>query len=158
MQPLFLMKRESYKDLSLLLASLDGSGDSGVDALAVTEDGAGRGRTVLTRVDGSGLVRTNTNDLGVDGARDAVRKTDVELGEDVLGVDRGVREVTDGSGLNHVLDGVALDGLVLIWSAAILRQYIAGTGRRVKSEYDTQSLRRLHGSVLRTAQRLQALQ
>jgi hypothetical protein len=57
--------------------------------------------------------------LGVDGARDAVGETDVELGEGVLGVDRGLGQVTDGGGLDHVLDRVALDGLVLRGSADV---------------------------------------
>lgn len=51
--------------------------------------------------------------LGVDSARNAVGDTDVELGEGVFRVDRGVGQITDGSSLNHVLDRVSLDGLVL---------------------------------------------
>lgn len=51
--------------------------------------------------------------LGVDGARDTVGKTDVELREGVLGVDRGLREVSNGGSLNHVLHGESLDSLVL---------------------------------------------
>lgn len=52
--------------------------------------------------------------LSVDGARDTVGKTDVELGEGVLGVHRGLREVSDGSSLDHVLHGESLDSLVLL--------------------------------------------
>ena len=51
--------------------------------------------------------------LGVDSARDAVGHSDVELGEGVLGVNGSLGQVTDGSGLDHVLDRVSLDGLVL---------------------------------------------
>lgn len=49
----------------------------------------------------------------MDSARDTVCKLDVELGERVLGVDRGVRKVTDGGGLDDVADSESLDGLVL---------------------------------------------
>lgn len=49
----------------------------------------------------------------MDGARDAVGETDVELGKGVLGVNRRLAQVTDGSGLDHVFDSVALDGFVL---------------------------------------------
>ena len=51
--------------------------------------------------------------LGVDGARNAVGDTDVKLGEGVFGVDGSVGHVTDSGGLDHVLDRVSLDGLVL---------------------------------------------
>ena len=57
--------------------------------------------------------------LGVDGAGHAVGETDVELGKGVLLVDRCLGKVTDSSGLDHVLDRVALDGLVLDKSAAV---------------------------------------
>ena len=49
----------------------------------------------------------------MDSARDTVVSLEVQLGEDVLLVDRGLRDITDGSSLNHVSDGVSLDGLVL---------------------------------------------
>ena len=52
--------------------------------------------------------------LGVDGARNAVGDTDVKLGEGVFGVDGSVGHVTDSGGLDHVLDRVSLDGLVLV--------------------------------------------
>lgn len=51
--------------------------------------------------------------MGVDGTRDTVDDLDVELGESVLGVDGGVRDVTDGSSLYDVSDSEPLDGLVL---------------------------------------------
>ena len=47
----------------------------------------------------------------MDGARDTVGELDVELGESVLGVDRSVGDVTDGSGLNDVPDGESLDAV-----------------------------------------------
>lgn len=49
----------------------------------------------------------------MDGTRDTVVSLEVQLGEDVLLVDRGLRDITDGSSLNHVSDSVSLDGLVL---------------------------------------------
>lgn len=79
--------------------------------------------------------RTNVPDnLAVNGARDAVLQLEVHLGNRVLSEHRGIRDITcggedmvsnrcssnrwcrrrtDGSGLNHVADGEALDGLVL---------------------------------------------
>lgn len=49
----------------------------------------------------------------MDSARDTVGDSDVELGQSVLLVDRGVRHVSDGSSLDNVFDRVSLDGLVL---------------------------------------------
>jgi hypothetical protein len=49
----------------------------------------------------------------VNGARDAVLQLQVHLGDSVLGEDRGVRDITDSSRLDHVADGETLDGLVL---------------------------------------------
>lgn len=49
----------------------------------------------------------------MDGTRDTVVSLEVQLGENVLLVDRSLGDVTDGSSLNHVSDGVSLDGLVL---------------------------------------------
>ena len=49
--------------------------------------------------------------MSVDGARDTVGELDVELGESVLGVDRSVGDVTDGSGLDDVPDGESLDAV-----------------------------------------------
>lgn len=51
--------------------------------------------------------------FGVDGARDTVGETDVELGQGVFLVDGSVRQISDGGGLDHVLNRVSLDGLVL---------------------------------------------
>lgn len=51
--------------------------------------------------------------LRVDGASNAVVDLVVQLGEHVLGVDGGVRHVSDGSSLDDVGDLVPLDGLVL---------------------------------------------
>lgn len=81
----------------------------GVDPLAVTvvADTGRRG------ADTAALTRTNADVLAVDGARNAVVDLDVQLGQGVLLVHRGLRDITDGSRLNHVADGKALDGLVL---------------------------------------------
>lgn len=49
----------------------------------------------------------------MNGTRDAVLQLEVHLGDGVLGEDRGVRDVTNSSRLNHVADGESLDGLVL---------------------------------------------
>lgn len=51
--------------------------------------------------------------FGVDGTRDTVGETDVELGQGVFLVDGSVRQISDGGGLDHVLNRVSLDGLVL---------------------------------------------
>jgi len=57
--------------------------------------------------------RSDTNDLAMDGARNAVLQLEVHLGNCVLGKDRGVRNVTDSGRLDHVADGEPLDRLVL---------------------------------------------
>lgn len=49
----------------------------------------------------------------MNGARDTVLQLEVHLGDGVLGEDGSVRDITDGSRLDHVADGEALDGLIL---------------------------------------------
>lgn len=49
----------------------------------------------------------------MNGAGDTVGNLDVDLGKHVLLVDAGLADVTDGSGLDHVTNAEALDGLVL---------------------------------------------
>jgi len=56
---------------------------------------------------------TDTNDLGVNGARYTVLELQVHLWYNVLVEDRCVVDVTDGSRLDHIADGESLDGLVL---------------------------------------------
>ena len=51
--------------------------------------------------------------LGVDGAGDAVVQLGVELGQLVRGIDGGLRDVSDGGGLDDVPDDELADGLVL---------------------------------------------
>jgi hypothetical protein len=90
----------------------------------------------------------------VDGARDAVGETDVELGQGVLGVDRGLGQVTDGGGLDHVLDRVALDGLVLggsagvglrDWREAVVTRGIRGRGGWVEDTIYGRDVRNISG-------------
>ncbi len=59
------------------------------------------------------IAGADTDDLGVDATRDAPVLLDVEFGEGVLLVDRGLGNVPDGGLLNHVADQESLDGLVL---------------------------------------------
>lgn len=49
----------------------------------------------------------------MDSTRDTVRQPDVEFGQGVFRVDRRLGQITNRSGLDHVLDGVSLDGFVL---------------------------------------------
>lgn len=56
---------------------------------------------------------SNSDDSGVDGAGDTVVQLVVQLWQSVLLVHRGLRQVSNGSSLNHVSDGDSLDGLVL---------------------------------------------
>lgn len=56
--------------------------------------------------------RTNPDDLRVDSAGDAVLEFQVHLWYRILIEHGGVRDVTDGSGLNHVANGEPLDGFV----------------------------------------------
>jgi len=57
--------------------------------------------------------RTKGLTLRVDRASDAVVDLVVQLGEHVLGVDRGLRHVADGGRLDNVGNLEPLDGLVL---------------------------------------------
>ena len=58
------------------------------------------------------------NDVGVDGARDAVLELQVELGDLVDVVDAGLLHVPLRGGLDHIPDLEALHGLVLRDAAA----------------------------------------
>lgn len=57
--------------------------------------------------------RSDSDDSGVDSARNTVVQLVVQLWQSVLLVHRSFRQVSNGSGLNHVSDGHSLDGLVL---------------------------------------------
>lgn len=57
--------------------------------------------------------RSNTDNSGVDGARNTVVQLVVQLRKSVFLVHRGVRQVSDSGGFNHVSDGDTLDSLVL---------------------------------------------
>lgn len=63
--------------------------------------------------DSSVFPGSDSDDSRVDGARDTVVQLVVCLGQGVLGVDRGLGQVSDGGGLDDVPDRHALDGLVL---------------------------------------------
>lgn len=63
--------------------------------------------------DSSSSSGSYTDNLGVDCARDAVVELVVKLWESILGVDRGIGDISDGSRLDHVSYGESLDGLVL---------------------------------------------
>jgi hypothetical protein len=57
------------------------------------------------------VVLHEPDDLAVDGARNAVLKLQVHLGDRVLGEDGGIGDIPDGGRLDHVADGEPLDGL-----------------------------------------------
>jgi hypothetical protein len=61
----------------------------------------------------AGFLGPVPDDLGVDGARDAVVELCVQLRELVAGVDGSLGDVSDGCGLNDVPDDELPDGLVL---------------------------------------------
>ena len=82
-------------------------GGSDLLAVLVVSDTRGWGAVAAAHA------RADTNDLAVDGARNAVLQLEVHLGNGVLGEDRGVRDITNSSRLDHVADGEALDRLVL---------------------------------------------
>ena len=60
-----------------------------------------------------GLPGPIPDDLGVDGAGDAVVELGVQLGQGVAGVHRCLRDIPDGGGLHDVPDHELPDGLVL---------------------------------------------
>ena len=62
----------------------------------------------------------------MDGTRDAVGEPDVELGQGVFLVNGGFGQITDGGGLDHVLDRVTLDGFVLAWGQRKARLECSG--------------------------------
>lgn len=84
-------------------------GGSRVDLLTVLVESDSLGRSSNL----SALSRSDSDNLGVDGARHAVLDLEVELGQHVLLVDGGLGKISDGGGLDHVSDGESLDGLVL---------------------------------------------
>lgn len=63
------------------------------------------------------LTRSDTNNLAMDGARDTVLQLEVHLGNGVFWEYGSVRDITNGSRLDHVANGESLDRLVL-WSAS----------------------------------------
>lgn len=80
-----------------------------IDLLAVLVESNPWGRgTVASSFSGA-----DTDDLGVDGARDTILELQVHLWHDVFIEDGCFADITDGSRLNHVPDGEPLDGLVL---------------------------------------------
>ena len=56
---------------------------------------------------------TNTNNSGVDSARDTVVELDVQLGDSVFLIDGSFLKITDSSSFYHVTDSETLDGLIL---------------------------------------------
>ncbi len=72
------------------------------------EGGAGRRVAVL-----SILSRTHSNNSLVDSSLNAVVLLNIELGEGVVLVDRGLLKVTERGSVDDVSDGESLDGLVL---------------------------------------------
>lgn len=90
-----------------LVSSLGSNG--GVDLLSVLVEANTRRRSSDTATSSG----SDADDLAVDGARDAVVSLEVELGKSVLLVDGSLRDITDGSSLNHVSDNISLDSLVL---------------------------------------------
>jgi len=80
----------------------------------------------------SSFPRSNTNDLSVNGAGDTVLELQVHLGNGVVGEDRGVRNITNRSGLDHVANCESLDCLVL-WSTS--RAIGASNGLDVTSAF-----------------------
>jgi len=74
--------------------------------------------------------RTNPDDLRVDSAGDAVLEFQVHLWYRILIEHGGVRDVTDGSGLNHVANGEPLDGFVFRGTSGKLEQRIGLTWPR----------------------------
>jgi hypothetical protein len=72
------------------------------------ESESGRRSTVATADDGA-----NTDNTGVDSARDTVVQLDVQLGDSVFFVDGSFLKIADSSGFYHVTDSETLDGLVL---------------------------------------------
>lgn len=55
--------------------------------------------------------------MGVNGAGDAVADFDVQLGDNVLGVNASLADIPDSGALDHVPHSEPLDGLILSYSA-----------------------------------------
>lgn len=83
--------------------------DGRVDLLAVLVETNTGGRVAVSSTN----ARSDSDNVGVNSARDAVHDLDVELGQSVFLVNGSLGQVTNGSSLNNVADSESLDGLVL---------------------------------------------
>jgi len=102
-------ERPSHQPLHIPLSSSGGFRSLvGIDLLAVFVIPDPRGRSTIT----AAFPRTDTNDLAVDGARNAVLELQVHLGDGVFFEDRCLADIANGSGLDHVANGESLDGLI----------------------------------------------
>jgi len=92
------------------------SGSNGrTDLLSVFIAGPWRWRTVPASLTGP-----HTDNVSVDGARDAVHDLDVQLGYSVFLVDGRLGDITDRCTLDHIADLEALDSLVLCDAAVAI--------------------------------------
>lgn len=80
-----------------------------IDFLSILVETDPRGWGAITTT----FSRTDTDDLAVNGAGDAVLQFEIHLGHGVFGENRGVGDVTDCCRLDHVANGESLDCLVL---------------------------------------------
>jgi len=67
--------------------------------------------------DAASFSGADTNDLAVDSAAHTVLELEVHLWDGIFREDGSIRNITDGSRLDHVADGESLDCLVL-WCAS----------------------------------------
>jgi hypothetical protein len=147
MQALHINQTPSQDTVPGVHLSLGGVGDNLLAVLVVAD--ARRGSTVA-----AANTRADTDNLAVNGARDAVLQLQVHLGDSVLGEDRGVRDITDSSRLDHVADGETLDGLVL---GRASRAVAASDGLDVAAALLVATARRLLAMLLRIYESVRCL-
>lgn len=80
--------------------------------------------------DATGIARATTDDMGMDGARDAVLHLHVQLRDDINIINRSILQITLGGSLNHIANYNTLNGLILLGGSGGMEWDQIGSSKR----------------------------